>query len=101
MSIFFEKPPLQAVTNHLIGGGNMGSPAVSVERLSGTEVLQAVGEMMEYLGHESFDAVMGLEIGGANGLEPLLIGSSHSYDRPVVDADWMGMVVLSSRFPLY
>ncbi|CZT11410.1 hypothetical protein WAI453_004522 [Rhynchosporium graminicola] len=71
-------------------GGNMGSPAVSVERLSGTEVLQAVEEMMEYLGHDTFDAVMGLEIGGANGLEPLLIGSSHSYDRPIVDADWMG-----------
>ncbi len=75
----------------------MGSPAVSIERLSATEVLQAVEEMMEYLGDESFDAVMGLEIGGANGLEPLLIGSSQSYDRPVVDADWMGMVVFLSR----
>lgn len=68
----------------------MGSPAVSVERLSSAETLQAMGEMMEYLGHTSFDAVMGLEIGGANGLEPLLIGSSHAYDCPVVDADWMG-----------
>lgn len=83
------------------GGGNMGSPAVSVERLSGTGVLQAVGEMMEYLGHDSFDAVMGLEIGGANGLEPLLIGSSQSYDRPIVDADWMGMVIFLSRCTLY
>jgi DUF917 family protein len=46
---------------------------------------------MEYLGHKSFDAIMGLEIGGANGLEPLLIGSSHAFDRPVIDADWMGL----------
>jgi DUF917 family protein len=45
---------------------------------------------MEYLGHKSFDAIMGLEIGGANGLEPLLIGSSHAFDRPVIDGDWMG-----------
>ncbi len=68
----------------------MGSPAVSVERLASTETLQAVGELMEYYKHDSFDAVMGLEIGGANGLEPLILGSSKAYDRPVIDADWMG-----------
>lgn len=71
-------------------GGNMGSPAVSVERLAQTEVLQAIAEMLDYLRQDSFDAVMGLEIGGANGLEPLLIGSSKSYDRPIIDADFMG-----------
>lgn len=71
-------------------GGNMGSPAVSVERLAQTETLQAVEELMEYFRHESFDAVMGLEIGGANGLEPLLLGSTKAFDRPVIDADWMG-----------
>jgi DUF917 family protein len=75
----------------ILGGGNMGSPAVSIERLASTEVLQAVGELMEYLKHDSFDAIMGLEIGGANGLEPLLLGSTKGYDRPVIDADWMGI----------
>ncbi|KAK6382988.1 hypothetical protein LTS17_003658 [Exophiala oligosperma] len=71
-------------------GGMMGSPAVSIERLNSSECITAVGDLMEYMGHQSFDAIMGLEIGGANGLEPLLIGSSQAFDRPVIDADWMG-----------
>lgn len=69
----------------------MGSPAVSIERLAGTESVQAVQELMEYLQLDSFDAVMAVEIGGGNGLQQLLIGSSRYYDRPVVDADWMGI----------
>ncbi|EXJ88395.1 hypothetical protein A1O1_05325 [Capronia coronata CBS 617.96] len=71
-------------------GGMMGSPAVSIERLNSAECLHAVADLMEYLGHKSFDAIMGLEIGGANGLEPMLIGSSKAFDRPVIDGDWMG-----------
>ncbi|KIX99052.1 uncharacterized protein Z520_05513 [Fonsecaea multimorphosa CBS 102226] len=71
-------------------GGYLGSPAVSIERLAGTETVQAVAELMQYLRLDSFDAVMSLEIGGANGLQQLLVGSSKYYDRPVVDADWMG-----------
>ena len=68
----------------------MGSPATSVERLNSTETVSAFGVLMEYLHHQSFDAIIGLEIGGANGLEPLLVGSSKFFDRPVVDADFMG-----------
>lgn len=68
----------------------MGSPQASIERLNSGECVQAVGDLMELLGHKSFDAIMGLEIGGANGLEPLLIGSSKAFGRPVVDGDWMG-----------
>ncbi|EPQ50447.1 hypothetical protein GLOTRDRAFT_82362 [Gloeophyllum trabeum ATCC 11539] len=71
-------------------GGHMGSPAVSVERLAANETIDAIRELMDYLRHDSFDAVMGLEIGGANGLQPLLLGSSKHFDRPVIDADWMG-----------
>jgi DUF917 family protein len=71
-------------------GGHMGSPAVSVERLASTETVEAVKVLMEYLQHDQFDAVMGLEVGGANGLEPFLLGSSKYFDRPVIDADWMG-----------
>lgn len=69
----------------------MGSPAVSAERLSGGEMLEAIKEMLYFLRHDSFDAVMGVEIGGANGLQTLLWGSSKNFDRPIVDADWMGM----------
>ncbi|TFK47622.1 DUF917-domain-containing protein [Heliocybe sulcata] len=71
-------------------GGHMGSPAVSVERLAALETIDAIKELMDYLRHDSFDAVMGLEIGGANGLQPLLLGSTKHFDRPVIDADWMG-----------
>lgn len=71
-------------------GGHMGSPAVSNERLSANETVEAMTELMEYLRHDSFDVVMSLEIGGANGLQPLLAGSSKFFDRPTVDADWMG-----------
>ncbi|SPJ76012.1 related to D-amino acid hydantoin hydrolase (hydantoinase) [Fusarium torulosum] len=71
-------------------GGHMGSPAVSVERLQSTETVQSFEVLMEYLGHTSIDAVMGLEIGGANGMEPMLVGSSRFYNAPVIDGDWMG-----------
>jgi N-methylhydantoinase A/oxoprolinase/acetone carboxylase beta subunit len=71
-------------------GGNMGSPAVSAERLSAGELLECIDEMMYYLRHDSFDAVMSVEIGGANGLQPLLWGSSKNYNRVCVDADLMG-----------
>lgn len=71
-------------------GGHMGSPAVSVERLQSIETVEAFRTLMEYLGHTSFDAVMGLEIGGANGMEPFLVGSNRFFDAPVIDADWMG-----------
>lgn len=81
---------LFSIANTTVGGGMMGSPAVSIERLNSSECITAVGDLMEYMGHQSFDAIMGLEIGGANGLEPLLIGSSQAFDRPVIDADWMG-----------
>lgn len=71
-------------------GGHMGSPAVSVERLQSIETVQAFEVLMEYMQHKSFDAVMGLEIGGANGLEPMLVGSSKFFNAPVIDGDWMG-----------
>jgi DUF917 family protein len=71
-------------------GGHMGSPAVSNERLSANETEDAMRELMEYYRHDSFDVAMSLEIGGANGLQPLLVGSSKTFDVPTVDADWMG-----------
>ncbi|KAL1849533.1 hypothetical protein Plec18170_007441 [Paecilomyces lecythidis] len=71
-------------------GGHMGSPAVSVERLANDETEQAVLDLMEYLGHKKIDAFMDLEIGGANGLQALALGSTKNHGCPVVDADFMG-----------
>ena len=67
---------------------NMGAPIVGQERLSDPEFSTRPVRMMEqYLG-EKFDAIMALEIGGGNGLQPLLIAALTGL--PVVDADTMG-----------
>jgi N-methylhydantoinase A/oxoprolinase/acetone carboxylase beta subunit/DUF917 family protein len=71
-------------------GGHMGSPATSNERMQSLETVYAFKALMEYLHHDSFDAVMGLEIGGANGLEPFLVGSDRFFNAPVIDGDFMG-----------
>jgi DUF917 family protein len=66
----------------------MGAPLPGEERLTDPRVMgKAVRMMEEYLGRR-FDAVMPWEIGGSNGLQPLLVGAM--FDLPVVDADAMG-----------
>lgn len=71
-------------------GGRMGSPAAISERLQAHETVLAIRTLMSHLGHDTFDAVMALEIGGSNGMEPFLWGSSRFFDRPVIDGDFMG-----------
>jgi N-methylhydantoinase A/oxoprolinase/acetone carboxylase beta subunit/DUF917 family protein len=74
----------------VLWGGHMGSPAVSVERLGAEEVVDAMHELLDYTRTPAYSAVMSLEIGGGNGLQPLIMGSSKFFDRPCLDADWMG-----------
>jgi DUF917 family protein/N-methylhydantoinase A/oxoprolinase/acetone carboxylase beta subunit len=74
----------------LIGGGGLGSPAVGIERLAGIDAIGAIKILLKYLQIDKWHAVMPLEVGGSNGLQPLLMGSSRFFDVPVVDADWMG-----------
>lgn len=67
---------------------NMGAPLVGQERLADPEfALKPVRMMEEYLGRK-FDAIMALEIGGGNGVHPMMIAALTGY--PVVDADTMG-----------
>ncbi len=67
---------------------NMGAPLVGQERLTDSRnIARAVMLMEEYLGLR-FRAVMSIEIGGNNGLQPLMAAAE--LDRPVVDADAMG-----------
>ena len=67
---------------------NMGAPLVGQERLTDPEIAtKPVRMMQQYLGRP-FDAVMSLEIGGGNAIQPLLV--SAMLDLPVVDADCMG-----------
>ncbi len=67
---------------------NMGAPLVGQERLTDSRtVARAVSLMEEYTGHR-FRGVMALEIGGGNGIQPLM--AAVHLKRPVIDADMMG-----------
>jgi DUF917 family protein len=67
---------------------NMGAPLVGEERLADPQFAMKPVLMMEkYLGRP-FEALMALEIGGGNGLQPFLVASLTG--QPVVDADQMG-----------
>jgi DUF917 family protein len=67
---------------------NMGAPLVGQERLTDPRTAaRAVRMMEEYLGRR-FRAVMSLEIGGGNSLQPFMAAAL--LDLPVVDADCMG-----------
>jgi DUF917 family protein len=67
---------------------NQGAPLVGQERLADSRnIARAVALMEEYTG-QRFRAIMALEIGGGNSIQPLM-AAAH-LDRPVVDADCMG-----------
>jgi DUF917 family protein len=65
-----------------------GAPLVNSERLPDARMMvKAIRVLEDFLG-EKFDAVMGVEIGGSNALQPLVAAAL--MDLPVVDADGMG-----------
>src|SRR5436853_3743948 len=67
---------------------NMGAPLVGQERLADSRnIARAVTMQEEYSGRK-FRAVMSLEIGGNNAIQPLM-AAAH-LGLPVVDADTMG-----------
>jgi DUF917 family protein len=66
----------------------MGAPLVILERMVDSRLIaRAVAAMEEHLGCK-FKAVMAVEIGGGNGMQPLLAAAHLGI--PVVDADAMG-----------
>src|SRR4029453_5175549 len=80
---------------------NMGAPLVGQERLTDPPpIAEAVTMMEEYLGRR-FRAIMSLEIGGGNAIQPFMAAAL--LDRPVVDADCMGRAFPEAQmtpFPL-
>ncbi|MEM7799566.1 MAG: DUF917 domain-containing protein [Chloroflexota bacterium] len=66
----------------------MGAPLVGQERLSSPTSIARAVEMMEAFIGRPFKAIMSLEIGGSNGMLPLMAASL--LNKPVVDADCMG-----------
>src|SRR5919201_940968 len=81
--------PLDLADDDLVAiVSNMGAPLVGQERLTDPRtVTRAVTMMEEYLARR-FRAVMSLEIGGGNALQPFMAAAL--LDLPVVDADCMG-----------
>ncbi len=81
--------PMYLGDDDLVGVlSNMGAPLVGQERLADPQfALKPVRIMEKYLGRR-FDAVMSLEIGGGNGVHPMMVASLTGL--PVVDGDTMG-----------
>lgn len=66
----------------------MGAPLVGQERLTDPRTVARAVRMMEEYTARRFRAVMSVEIGGGNALQPFLAAAL--LDLPVVDADAMG-----------
>ncbi|EEH43923.1 uncharacterized protein PADG_00212 [Paracoccidioides brasiliensis Pb18] len=73
----------------LVPVAGVGSPAVADERPGGDMVLHSLQTMEKELG-KKYDAMLAVEIGGSNGLQPLIWASSKHYNLPCVDGDLMG-----------
>src|SRR5215208_6414912 len=67
---------------------NMGAPLVGQERLTDSRTIARAVRLMEEHRSVAFRAVMALEIGGGNSIQPLM-AAAH-LGKPVVDADTMG-----------
>src|SRR5260221_11045979 len=67
---------------------NMGAPLVGQERLADSRNIARAVEMQEEYSGEKFRAVMSLEIGGGNGIQPLMAAAP--LGLPVAAADTMG-----------
>src|SRR5215475_14495824 len=67
---------------------NMGAPLVGQERLTDPATMARAVTMMEEIIGRRFTAIMSLEIGGGNALQPFMAAAV--LDRPVVDGDCMG-----------
>ena len=67
---------------------NMGAPLVGQERLADSRNIARAVQLQEEVSRIRFRAVMSLEIGGNNAIQPLM-AAAH-LGLPVVDADTMG-----------
>lgn len=79
--------------------GWIGAPTVSVEKLpSGREVLAGLNRLQELLGRP-IAGVMPVEIGGGNGLAPIIAAAKLGV--PVVDGDGMGRAFPESQMVIF
>lgn len=72
----------------IIGLGGIGAPTVSIEKMEeGHEGVRVLKAIEAHTGRR-VDAVLGDEVGGGNGIYPMITAAR--LDLPVVDADGMG-----------
>lgn len=76
--------------NAVVGGACFGgAPNVFSERLPADELLEAQNELMR-LYKDPITHLNCLEVGGANGMQSFVVGSSSNLDLPTVDGDYCG-----------
>ena len=103
--------PRDLADDALVGSGSgAGSPTVGIEKLEGGAMVEAQRELYRVCDRAATHMIS-LEIGGANGLQGLILGASSNMDLPVVDGDWMGRayptkwqttpVVFNERSPIW
>ncbi|KAM0456701.1 hypothetical protein ACHAPV_004980 [Trichoderma viride] len=74
----------------VVGGACFGgAPNVFSERLPADELLEAQKELMR-LFKDPITHLNCLEVGGANGMQSFVVGSSSNLDLPTVDGDYCG-----------
>ena len=79
--------------------GWIGAPTVSVEKLpNGREATDGLRRLEQLLGRK-IDAVLPIEIGGGNGLAPLVAAAEMGI--PMVDADGMGRAFPESQMSIF
>ncbi|KAK6373611.1 hypothetical protein LTS17_008103 [Exophiala oligosperma] len=75
---------------HVLGSISYGAPTVTLERIpSGTESIDATDALLSCHPGVKMDAQIAIEIGGMNGIRPLLVGSQYG-GVPTIDGDFMG-----------
>jgi DUF917 family protein len=79
--------------------GWIGAPTVSAEKLPNGREVTAGLQRLERLMGRKIDAVMPIEIGGGNGLAPLVAAAQ--LRLPVVDADGMGRAFPESQMAIF
>jgi len=98
---FFELIALDALADDalVIPCGWIGAPTVSAEKLpSGREAVAGLRRIEQIMGRP-IDAILPIEIGGGNGLAPLV--ASTQLGVPVVDADGMGRAFPESQMTIF
>lgn len=87
-SIKVIRPCDLAPDAHVLALGNIGAPTVSIEKMEeGDEGIRCLRAIEQHTGRK-VDAVIADEIGGSNGLAPMITAAK--LGLPVVDADGMG-----------